>query len=146
VAQPTADDALARLEPLVGEWAVEATWPNGDQWPGTASMGWHESGRHLVLRATLDHPEAPDNTSIIGCDGAGGTYSYLYSDERGVCRIFDVTVGDGVWTFERVGEPFAQRFTWTLEDGGDTIAAHLEMAEEGDYHPDFDMVYRRVRA
>lgn len=139
--QPTAEAALARLEPLVGEWAVEATWPNGDRWPGTASVTWHESGRHLVMRATLDHPEAPDNVSIIGCDGANGTYSFLYSDERGVCRIFDLTVGDRVWTFERSGEPFAQRLTWTLGDGGDTITAQVEMSEDGgDFRPDFDMV------
>jgi hypothetical protein len=129
----------------VGDWAVEATWPDGERWPGTATFAWHESGRHLLHRGTLDHPEAPDNVSVIGCDAANGTYSYLYSDERGVCRIFELTVGDGEWRFERAGEPFAQRFTWTLGPNGDTITAHLEMADDaGDYHPDFDMVYRRI--
>ena len=32
--QPTAEEALRRLEPLVGEWTFEATWPNGEVWPG----------------------------------------------------------------------------------------------------------------
>ena len=144
MAQPTAEAALARLEPLVGEWTVEATWPNGEHWPGTASIGWHESGRHLVLWGTLDHPDAPDNVSVIGCDGANGTYSYLDTDERGVCRILELRVGDGVWQFERAGEPFDQRLTWTLGDDGDTIVARVEMAEAGEYRLDFDMVYRRV--
>ena len=111
---------------------------------GTASIGWHESGRHLVLWGTLDHPDAPDNVSVIGCDGANGTYSYLDTDERGVCRIFELRVGDGVWQFERAGEPFDQRLTWTLGDDGDTIVARVEMAEAGEYRLDFDMVYRRV--
>jgi hypothetical protein len=32
--QPTAEEALARLEPLIGEWTFEATWPDGRPWPG----------------------------------------------------------------------------------------------------------------
>ncbi len=32
--QPTAQDALKKLEPLLGEWALEATSPDGMPWPG----------------------------------------------------------------------------------------------------------------
>ncbi|WP_281171239.1 hypothetical protein [Arthrobacter castelli] len=34
--QPTAEDALRRLEPLVGEWSLEAGPPDGPPWPGNA--------------------------------------------------------------------------------------------------------------
>ena len=33
--QPTAEHALARLEPLVGEWTIVATWPGGRDVAGT---------------------------------------------------------------------------------------------------------------
>jgi hypothetical protein len=34
--QPTAEEALKRLEPLVGEWILEAKPPDGPPWPGEA--------------------------------------------------------------------------------------------------------------
>jgi hypothetical protein len=88
--QPTAVEALKRLEPLVGQWTLEAKPPEGPPWPGEArtTIEWHDSGAHLVQRSTVDIPEAPHTTiSIMGCDAANGTYFQLYSDERGVCRV-----------------------------------------------------------
>jgi len=126
--QPTAEEALRRLEPLVGEWTFEAMWPDGRQWPGggRVSVEWHDSGAHLVVRGTAELPEAPDNVSIIGCDGANGTYYQLYSDERVVCRVF------------------AQRFSATFSDDGNTITGRWEISEDGsNCVTDFDMVYRR---
>lgn len=146
--QPTAEDALRRLDILVGEWAMEAAWPNGEAWPGGGRMvvEWHDSGAHLVQRGTVDLPEAPASISVIGCDGANATYTQLYSDERGVCRVYAMTLGDGTWTLTRQGEPFAQRFTGTFSDDGDTIAGRWEAAEDGiRFEPDFDVVYRRLR-
>ena len=145
--QPTAEDALRRLEPLVGEWTVEATWPSGEQWPGggRTTFEWHDSGRHLVQRASADLPEAPDNVSVIGCDAANGTYFQLYSDERGVCRVYEMSIGDGEWRLWREGAPFAQRFVATFADDGDTMTARWEAAEDGvTFRTDFDLVFRRV--
>jgi len=34
--QPTAEDALKRLEPLVGEWRLRASPPGGEPWPERA--------------------------------------------------------------------------------------------------------------
>ena len=50
--QPTAEEALERLEPLVGEWRLEAIPPGGEPWPGEARaiFGWHDSGAHLIER------------------------------------------------------------------------------------------------
>ena len=97
--QPTAEQALRQLEPLVGEWTVEAKWPNGEPWPGggRVTFEWHASGAHLVARGTAALAEAPDNVSIIGCDAANGTYFQLYSDERGVCRVYEMSIGNGEW-------------------------------------------------
>jgi hypothetical protein len=95
--QPTAEQALRHLESLVGEWTVEAKWPDGEAWAGggKVTFEWHASRAHLVERGTVELPEAPDNVSIIGCDAANGTYFQLYSDERGVCRVYEMSIGNG---------------------------------------------------
>jgi hypothetical protein len=147
--QPTAEQALRALQPLVGEWTMEATWPNGEKWPGggTVTFEWHESGAHLVERGTAELSEAPDNVSVIGCDGANAAYVQLYTDERGVCRIYEMSIGDGEWKLWRSGEPFSQRFTGTFSDDGNTITGRWEAAEDHtNYRTDFDLVYRRIDA
>jgi hypothetical protein len=145
--QPTAEAALKRLEPLVGEWRLEAIPPGGEPWPGEARavFEWHESGAHLIERFTAEMPEAPNGISIMGCDAANGTYYQLYSDDRGVCRVYDMSIDDGEWRLWREGEPFPQRFYGRFEDGGDTIVGRWEKAEDGtNYEIDFDLTYRRL--
>ena len=147
VDQPTAEQALKELEALVGEWALEAIPPGGEPWPGEAraTFEWHDSGAHLVQRWTIDLPEAPNGVAMIGCDAANGTYYQLYSDDRGVCRVYEMSIGGGEWRLWREGEPFAQRFTGKFEDGGDKIAGRWERTDDGAYVTDFDLVYRRVK-
>ena len=145
--QPTAEQALARLEPLVGEWTLEAIGPDGRPWPGEAraTIEWHDSRAHLIQRWSVDMPEAPDGVALIGCDAANGTYMQLYSDERGVCRIYQMSIDEREWRLWREGEPFAQRFTGTISDDGKTIAGRWEAAEEGtSFALDFELIYRRV--
>ncbi|HUR85187.1 MAG TPA: hypothetical protein VMY78_07570 [Solirubrobacteraceae bacterium] len=145
--QPTAEDALKALEPLVGEWSVEVIPPDGKPWPGgaRATIEWHDSGAHLVHRSTVELPEAPNSISIIGCDGANGSYYQLYSDDRGVCRIFEMSIGDGEWRLWRDGAPFSQRFTARFEDDGETITGRWEKAQDGaNFELDFELIYRRA--
>jgi hypothetical protein len=146
VDQPTADEALRRLDPAVGAWTLEARPPDGEPWPGggRSTFECHPSGAYLVQRTIVELPEVPDSISIIGCDGASGTYVQLYSDERGVSRVYEMSIGDGEWTLWRTGEPFAQRFSATFSEDGNTILGRWEMSEDGvDYVTDFDLVYRR---
>jgi hypothetical protein len=145
VDQPTAERALRELEVLVGEWTLEATWPSGEAWPGRVTFGWLDSKAHLLQTGTLEHPQAPDNVSVIGCDAASGIYTYLYSDERVVCRIYEMTIGDGEWRLRREGEPFSQRFTGTFSDDGKTIEGGWEISHDGEkWEKDFDLTYRRI--
>jgi hypothetical protein len=145
--QPTAEHALKKLEPLVGEWRMTATPPGGLPWPGEGRtiFEWHESGAHLIERSTIDMPEAPDGVSIIGCDAANGIYYRLYSDDRGVCRVYGMSIDDSEWKLWRDGEPFPQRFSGRFADDGRTILGRWEKAEDGtNYTTDFDMTYSRV--
>jgi len=80
----------------------------------------------------------------MGCDAANGTYFQLYSDERGVCRVYEMSIGDREWKLCRAGKPFPQRFTATISEDGDTIAGRWEKAEDGsNWETDFDLTYRR---
>jgi hypothetical protein len=148
VDQPTAEEALKKLEPLIGDWVLEAKPPDGEPWPGggRSTFEWHDSGAHLIQRTTIELPEAPDNISIIGCDAANGTYYQLYSDQRGVCRIYEMSIGDGEWKLWREGPPFSQRFTARISDDGQTIAGRWEIAEDGtNYTTDFFLTYRKAK-
>jgi dihydrofolate reductase len=69
----------------------------------------------------------------------------LYSDERGVCRVYEMSIGDGRWELWREGEPFAQRFRATISDNGETIEGRWEKAPEGrTWETDFDLTYRKA--
>jgi hypothetical protein len=147
--QPTAEQALKELEVLVGEWSMQATPPGGEPWPGeaTTTFEWLEGSdqRLLVERSSVEMPEAPDSVCVIGCDAANGTYYQLYTDDRGVCRVYEMSIGNGEWKLWREGEPFNQRFTAKISEDGNRIEGRWE-ADEGDgWKTDFDLIHTRVR-
>jgi hypothetical protein len=146
--QPTAENALKELEPLVGQWKLEATPPGGPPWPGEASVTfeWMEGAPFLVERSKVEMPEAPNAICIIGCDAASGRYFQLYSDDRGVCRVYELSIGHGEWKIWREGEPFAQRFTGRFSEDGNRIDTRWQAAKDGtNWETDFDLVFTRVR-
>ena len=142
--QPTAEEALKRLEPLIGEWKLEAIGPGGEPWPGEARarIEWHDSGAHLVQRSTVEMPEAPDTVSIMGCDAANGTYYQLYSDDRGVCRIYEMSIDEHEWKLWREGSPSPS----ASPAGSRTTARRSRALGEGrdgtNYKTDFELFYR----
>jgi hypothetical protein len=145
--QPTAEHALRALGTLLGEWTVLAKGPDERPWPGETrvTFDWHPSGSHLVQRTVTDVPGVPDSTAILGCDGAKGTFVQLYSDERGVCRIYSMELTATAWILQRDGAPFSQRFVSTISDDAQTISGRWEKAEDGgDYAVDFYLTYHRI--
>lgn len=148
--QPTAEQALKELEVLVGEWSQEAIPPGGEPWPGeaTATFEWLEGSdnRLVIERSTVEMPEAPDGVCVIGCDAANGTYYQLYTDDRDVQRIYEMSLRDGVWKLWREGDPFSQRFEGTFSEDGNTITGRFEIAEDGQtWMTDFDVTYTRIK-
>src|SRR5918998_1638405 len=114
------DGAPEALKPLVGEWSILAGF--GDTPP--ADIGarvrfeWMPGERFLVQRWEVPVPEAPDGVAIIGLDESRGTYLQHYFDSRGVARLYEMSIEDGVWKLWRESEDFspldfAQRFTGT---------------------------------
>jgi hypothetical protein len=147
MSQPTTEHALEKLEPLLGTWSMQATPPGGPPWPGeaTTTFEWMAGGQLLLERSTIDLPEAPNAICVIGCDAANGTYFQLYTDDRGVCRVYEMSIGGGEWRLWREGEPFDQRFTGRFSNDGGTIDGRWETRSGQAWETDFDLVYTRVR-
>ena len=139
--------ARERLEALVGAWTLEAGPPSGPPWPGggRVTFEWLDGVPLLIGRTRIELPEAPDSISVIGCDGLNDTYYQLYTDERDVQRVYEMSLREGVWKLWRDGDPFSQRFTGSFSDDGKTITGRWEIAEDGKtWRTDFDLTYTKV--
>jgi hypothetical protein len=152
VQQPSPSTELALLEPLVGEWTIEALFP---QLPPTDTRGkvtfeWMTGEEFLIQRWEVPVPEAPDGLAIIGADPGGDNYLQHYFDSRGVARVYAMSLDDGVWKLSRTAADFSpldfsQRFSGTVSDDGRTIQGRWEICHDGStWEHDFDIVYTRV--
>lgn len=146
--QPERNSPLERLDALVGEWSLEAGPPGGPAWPGEGrvSFEWLEGRTFLIERWSVDLPEAPDGIAIIGVGDEPESFRQHYFDSRGVHRVYEMTLSEGVWKLWRDSpDPFPQRFSGTFDDDGKTIAGRWEKAEDGsNWETDFDFTYRRT--
>ena len=134
---------IEALAPLIGEWDTVATHEllPDVQVPGRASFEWLPGGHFVVQRAEADHPDFPDSLWVIG---AGAAH---YFDSRGVQRVYESAVRDGVWTLLREeADPFWQRFAFPL--GEDAFDALWERSEDegATWEPDLAVTYRRRRS
>jgi hypothetical protein len=149
---PALPDAGA-LEPLIGSWTVEAEFPTAGPLVvrGRTTFDWLLARRFVLQRTEMDHPDAPDSSSILAPDpDRPGGWRQHYFDARGVVRLCDMSFDGRTWTLTRRAADFspldfAQRFTAELEDGGDTLAGRWEIAPEGeDWRLDFRLTCRRA--
>ena len=115
---------------------------------------WSPKFRRFRTRATLPRPifrsiwklarapaRGPRRRGRDRLDGLSGTYYQLYTDERDVQRVYEMSLDAGVWRLWRDGAPFSQRFTGTLSENGKTITGRWEIAEDGKtWKTDFDLL------
>ncbi len=143
--QPTAP--LKQFDILVGEWNIVGSHPGfPSAVHGRSSFEWLVQGALLVWHFNWERPGPPNATSVIGHDDAIETCSLLYSDERGVARIYQMSMAEGVWKMWRESPGFSQRMTGTFSTDGNTIAVHGELSRDGSkWEQDLDVRYTRVR-
>ena len=142
------------LDPLVGEWSMQAAFPGAppSDLHGLTVFEWAAAGTLLVQRWEVPHPDAPDGVAVIRLDGEGGGENYLqhYFDSRGVARIYEMSFAHGVWKLSRTTADlspldFWQRFSGTFSADGNTIDGRWESSRDGSsWEHDFDLVYRRL--
>jgi hypothetical protein len=137
---------LTSLEPLVGEWTQTARWPDGSEARGRVTFAWLEGGGYLIQHSVMDDP-VPNSIAVIGPDLSGERLVQHYFDSRGVARVYDLSLADGVLTIERSGadQDFAQRLTGTFSADGRTITATLEIDQDGaGLAHDFALIYEKT--
>jgi hypothetical protein len=138
---------LEPLNVLIGEWTAEITFAADPSAPlhGKVSFDWTEGGAFLIMHSKIEQAGPPASVSVIGRDDSSENYSMLYFDERGVSRIYAMSLKDGVWTMWRDAPGFHQRFSGAFDDDGDTILAQWEKSSDGlSWEHDFDLTYRRT--
>ena len=151
----TAAAVESPLQRLIGAWTFGASRLDGHiLGRGQATFEWIEDGRFVLERAEdvpgedtdpewAEHSPMPV-TAIIGLDDSTGEQSQLYTDARGVFRIYRMRLTDAAWTMWRDAPGFNQRFNADITDGGDTIRGQWQTSEDGEqWISDFDLVYRR---
>jgi hypothetical protein len=150
-------DALSRLDPLVGEWAIEVRFPGGEQGSsgedaliGRSWFEWALGRQFLIQRTEITVPGPPASMIIVSADLETGTYTQHYYDSRGVARLYAMSLADGAWTLSRESRDFTpldfrQRFTATFSGDGNAISGAWEKSFNGDtWEHDFAITYRRT--
>ena len=154
----TTESQLAALAPLLGDWAMRATFeamPPSDE-SARVTFEFLPGERFLVQRWEIPMPDAPPEVpthgiAIIGADPRGeGNYLQHYFDSRGVARVYKMTFADGVWTLLRDEADFgpldfSQRFTGTFSADGKAITGAWEICHDGKmWEHDFDLTYTKA--
>jgi hypothetical protein len=140
--------ALAELTVLIGDWAEQVDL--SDVPAGRMSFEWALDGQYLVQRSDIPEPSFPDSLAIIAVAADGTGYTQHYFDSRGVVRTYAMTLEDRTWTLLRDRPDFtplnfAQRFTGTFSDDGETITAVWERSDDSQHwRTDFTLTYTRI--
>ena len=140
---------MSDLAAFVGEWSMAVGVPGAPQ--GRVLIEWMPGEKFIVERWDIPHPEAPDGLAVMGWDEGRATYLQHYFDSRGVARVYDMGLADGVWTLSRTKPDFSplrfwQRFEGTFSDDGGTIDGRWETSQDegATWERDFDMTYTRI--
>ena len=146
----TTNPALDGLQPLVGDWRMEIhnaaflATPDARA-EGPVEVAWLEQGAALVVRqGKVTSP--PAAVWIIGRDENEPHYSAFYADDRGVSRVYQMTLEGPQWTMWRETPGFTQRFTAQFDPDMQTIRGQWEKSiDRGrSWEHDFDIDYVRV--
>lgn len=147
----TPTPALSELAPLVGTWRL-VLWggsflpdPTERVDAGLVRFEWIEDGALLAMRQGGDDGAPPAARMIIGRDQDSAHYTVLYSDARGVSRVYTMSFTSRQWRMWRDNASFAQRFEASLRDDGSRITGHWAKAPDGGpWEHDFNVEYTRI--
>lgn len=143
---PQATNPLTQFETLVGEWTMVGTHPAfAAPAHGRSSFTWLKEGALLLWHFDWERPGPPSALSVIGHDDSLDTCSMLYADERGVARIYQMSLAGGEWTMWRDSPGFSQRVKGEFGEDGNTIVARGGLSRDGSHwEQDLDVTYTRV--
>jgi hypothetical protein len=143
--------AESPLGRLAGTWEFEPLVEGKPPGRGRATFESLEGG-FLLERSDAEWTDpgwvenAPVSTrSVLGWDDSTDEIVQLYSDSRGVFRIYRGTLTDEAWTLGRAAPDFHQRFVGDIQDEGRTIEGRWESSPDGAaWELDFPITYRKL--
>lgn len=142
------NEALAALEPLIGEW--EYTMYNC--WflesMDTEVKGFTTIERlndSLVVIRSTDADKKPSDVWVIGYSDPQEKYEMFYYDQRGVARIFEATFDGKKFIFLRKDPDFYQRMTLEITDDGLHSVAEASDDEGMTWRKDLEMKHVRIK-
>jgi hypothetical protein len=146
--------SLARLDALIGKWEMEVSFEPGYFGPdsppvtergGRVTFDWLDGKFFLIQRFAVEHPAAPSGIAVIGAGAAPEAFSQHYYDSRGVARVYEMGLDDGVWTLRRAAPGFWQRYTGVFTADGKTIEGTWQASADGaEWKHDFRLTYIRI--
>jgi hypothetical protein len=134
------DPRLAALDSLVGVWVEHIDHPAMPDIPdGRVEYAWALNGRYLLQRSIIPKPEFPDSQSFIAPGDESGNYLEHYFDTRGVTRLYQMGLRDGIWKLWRIEQDFSpldfcQRFEGRFSGDGNRIDERWEQSHDGGGH------------
>ena len=141
------NEALAALEPLMGQW--EYTMYNA--WflesMETKVKGFttierlHDS--FVVIRSS-SADKKPEDIWVIGYSDPQKKYQMFYYDQRGVARIFNMTFDGRRLFFSREDEDFYQRMTIEIKSDGLHSVAEASEDKGKTWRKDLEMIHKRL--
>ncbi len=140
--------ALKPFELLIGEWQTTGSHPYlpGVVLHGRTSFDWIEGGAFLLMRSEIDEPHFPHGIAIFATDDAAKKVVMLHFDERGVSRVYDVTLAGNQLRWWRDEPSFSQRFVMTIEDDGNRMTSKGEMSRDGAaWEKDLELTHIRIK-
>jgi hypothetical protein len=142
--QPTR--SLKQFEVLLGEWHMDGTHPLLPvALHGHSTFEWLRKDALLIWRFEWEPgSQIPNAFSVIGHDDEGGPYSMLYTDVRGVSRIYQMSLDGGIWKQWRDSPDFSQRMTGTFNPDGSIIRTQGELLRDNaNWEPDLSVSFTR---
>lgn len=130
---------------FAGEWVVTIT----NQWwledpstvtSGIASCDWLGDS-FIRMHAEVDG--VPIWDFVFGRSDARDQFVVLYGDERGVLRVFELTLDDDSWVMSRTDPDFHQRLLGRVV--GDRIVGQADASDDEGvtWRKDFDLIFER---
>ncbi len=140
--------ALELFGVLIGKWKTVGTHPEVPNTilHGNTTFKWIEEGAFLVWNSEVDYEGFPKGIAIFGSDDVTGQYYMLYFDERKVSRKYDVSFKNNVLKWWRNAPKFSQRYSWTIDDNGNTIISKGELSKDGtNWKKDLEQTFTRIK-
>lgn len=130
-------------EIFLGDWALTITnrWWLDDPATVTSGIAKCEWLGDSFIRLQAEFDGEPTWDFVFGRNDSRDQFVVLYHDERGVLRVFELTLEDVSWMMSRTDPDFHQRLVGRVE--GDRIVGQADASDDqgATWRKDFDLIF-----